>query len=109
MPGKQPDLDLSTLPLRKLYIDGQWLVPTSDSLIDVVSPDTEEVVAQVAEASREDVDRATKAARAAFDKGPWPRLTVAERIECVRSFSEKLQARVDDLALCWSLQIGVPY
>jgi len=109
MPDKQPDLDLSTLPLRKLYIDGQWVVPAGDSLIEVVSPDTEEVVARVAEASREDVERATKAARAAFDKGPWPRLTVAERIGYVRRLSENLQARVDDIALCWSLQIGVPY
>ncbi len=84
MSDKQPHLDLSTLPIRKLYIDGEWTVPSGGSLIEVVSPDTEDVVARVAEASRDDVDRATLAARAAFDNGPWPRLTVAERIVYVR-------------------------
>ena len=109
MLDKQPHLDLSTLPIRKLYIDGEWTVPSGGSLIEVVSPDTEDVVARVAEASRDDVDRATLAARAAFDNGPWPRLTVAERIVYVRKFSEALQARVDEIGLCWSMQIGIPY
>ena len=109
MSDKHPNLDLSTLPIRKLYINGEWAMPSGDSLIEVVSPDTEEVVVRVAEASCDDVDRATLAARAAFDNGPWPRLTVAERIVYMRKFSEALQARVEEIGLCWSVQIGIPY
>jgi acyl-CoA reductase-like NAD-dependent aldehyde dehydrogenase len=109
MSVKENDLDLSALPITKLYIDGEWAQPSGDTLIEVVSPDTEEVVARVAEASRDDVDRVTAAARAAFDKGPWPRLTVAERIVYVRKFSEALQARAEQFSLCWSWQMGIPY
>ncbi|MFT7289253.1 MAG: aldehyde dehydrogenase (NAD+) [Halieaceae bacterium] len=108
MTAKTPDLDLSTLPLDKIYIDGEWAEPAGDTFIDVVSPDTEEVVARVAEASRDDVDRATAAARSAFDKGPWPRLTLAERMDHVRRFSAAVQARSDEISLCWSMQVGVP-
>ncbi len=101
-------LDLAALPLDKVYIDGGWADPAGDAKIEIVAPDTEASVATVAEASRADVDRATAAARAAFDSGPWPRMSMAERIEVVRRFSAAIQARSEEISLAWSLQVAVP-
>lgn len=55
-------------------IDGDFVDAASGKTLHVVDPRTEEVVFDVAEADKEDVDRAVKAARVAFDDGPWPRL-----------------------------------
>ena len=101
-------IDLSGLPLDRVYIDGDWQSSAGDAVFQVTSPDTEELVAEVASASRADVDRATAAARAAFDIGPWPRMAMSERIELVRQLSQAIQARSDDMSLVWSLQVGVP-
>ena len=65
MPVKYPD---------RFYIGGEWAIPSSGDLIDVVQPATEHVWASVAEARKPDVYRAVSAAREAFDRGPWPRL-----------------------------------
>lgn len=100
--------DLSGLPLDRLYLDGEWQASTGDARFAVISPDTETLVAEVAKATRDDVDKATAAARAAFDNGPWPRMSMDERLEKVRAFSQAIQARSEELSLVWSLQVGVP-
>jgi betaine-aldehyde dehydrogenase len=92
--------------LDKLYIGGAWVTPSSDGKIEVVSPVTEEVIFKVAEAREPDMDRAVAAARAAFDKGPWPRLTHAERAEWMLKFGAALKARNDELGHIWTSQIG---
>ena len=91
-----------------LYIDGQWSDASSGSAIEMVSPSDEEIHSRVAEASSADVDRAVVAARRAFDEGPWPRLTPAERAAVLRRFAAGLRARSDEFAAAWSLQTGVP-
>ena len=63
----------------RFFIGGKWVEPSSRARIDVRDSATEEVFLSVAEAQVEDVDRAVAAARRAFDRGPWPRLTHAER------------------------------
>jgi acyl-CoA reductase-like NAD-dependent aldehyde dehydrogenase len=55
----------------ELFIDGQWTPPSTDAVVEVVSPHTEEVMGQAPAAAPVDVDRAVAAARAAFDDGPW--------------------------------------
>jgi betaine-aldehyde dehydrogenase len=92
--------------LDKLFIGGEWVEPSSDGLIEVVSPITEEVIFKVAEAREADMDRAVAAARAAFDDGPWPRLTHAERAAYMRRFGEGLLARSAELAHAWTNEIG---
>ena len=62
----------------RLYLGGRWVTGAATGTIEVVSPRTEQVVATVPHASDADVDTAVGAARDAFDRGPWPRLTVAE-------------------------------
>src|ERR1700677_5000587 len=92
--------------LDKLYIDGAWVSPSSDGKIDVVSPVTEEVIFSVAEAREADMDRAVAAARAAFDKSSWPRLSHAERAGWMLKLGEALKARNDELGHAWTNQIG---
>ena len=61
----------------KLVIDGGWVAAANS--FPVVNPATEEVVHHIPAASAADADAAVRAARAAFDAGPWPRMTGAER------------------------------
>src|SRR5262245_3350929 len=67
-----------------LYVGGEWVAPVHAGALDVVSPHTEEIIAQAPAAGPDDVDRAVAAGRAAIDQGPWPRLDPAERIDAVR-------------------------
>ena len=92
--------------LDKLYIGGAWVAPSSDGKIDVVSPVTEEVIFSVAEAREADMDGAVAAAREAFDKGPWPRLSHAERAGWMLKLGEALKARNDEFGHAWTNQIG---
>jgi phenylacetaldehyde dehydrogenase len=64
---------------RKLLIDGAWVNAASGKTFPVYDPSTGEVIVQVAEADAADVDKAVKAARKAFDEGPWPRMSPSER------------------------------
>lgn len=109
MSDQHPELDLRELPVDKFYIGGKWVEPHESNRIAVVSPDTEEVIAHVAEATDADVDHAVAAAREAFDKGPWPKMAVEERNDWVRKLSAAIVARTEELGLCWTYQIGMPY
>jgi len=90
----------------KLFIGGRWVAPSAPGQIELVSPVTEQVFARVAEAREPDMDAAVAAARKAFDEGPWPRLSPAERGQHLRRMGEILQGRVAELAAAWSEQIG---
>ena len=90
----------------KLYIGGQWVPPHSGRMLEMVSPNTEQVVATCAEADEADMDAAVAAARAAFDNGPWPTTPPAERIAAFRRMIARLEARVPELAAAWTAQMG---
>src|SRR5260370_37502806 len=61
------------------YINGQWVKSSSGEMFPVYDPSTEEVIAHVASSAAADVDSAVKAARAAFDSGPWRQTSSAAR------------------------------
>ena len=90
----------------KLYIGGQWVESAGGKSIEIVSPNSEDVIARVAEAVEADMDRAVAAARKAFDEGAWPTLSPAERGALVRRMGEELQKREPELARAWTLQVG---
>jgi acyl-CoA reductase-like NAD-dependent aldehyde dehydrogenase len=97
-------------PLRnpdKLFIDGRWTPPSSDRQIEVISPATEEVYVRVAAADEADINRAVEAARAAFDRGPWPRLSHAERASFLLAISTELANRSGDVANIWPNEMGI--
>src|ERR1700742_1384236 len=86
----------ATVPVKhtdRFFIGGQWVTPSSDSKISVIDSHTEQVYLTVAEAQAADMDRTITAAKEAFDHGPWPRLTHAERAAYLRA----LGARRPDL------------
>jgi len=90
----------------KLFIDGQWVNADKGGRIEVVSPHTEEIAAVVAEAGEADMDRAVAAARRAFDDGPWPRLSHAERGEWLKKLAANLAPRAPELQKAWTDQVG---
>ena len=61
----------------KMLIDGKWHDSRSGKTFETVNPATEEVIAQVAEGDKADIDLAVKAARKAFDSGPWRKTDAA--------------------------------
>ena len=91
-----------------LFIGGTWVAPSTDEVIEVISPHTEAPVARVAAAGPADVDAAVAAARAAFDEGPWPRSTVTERIDVVRRLTKVFGERKAEVAQAISTEIGAP-
>ncbi|MCJ2181797.1 aldehyde dehydrogenase [Novosphingobium sp. 1949] len=91
---------------EKLYIDGAWVDSTGTDRIALVSPNSEEVVSIVAEATAADMDRAVAAARTAFDTGPWPRMAPAERGAMVTRWAQELKKRQEELCAAWTAQVG---
>ncbi len=88
------------------YIGGEWTEPSSKDRIRVIDSATEELFATVAEAREADVNRAVAAARQAFDRGPWPRLTHAQRAAYLRAIARELRNRADDMARIWTAESG---
>lgn len=91
----------------KLFIDGVWAVPCSARQIDVFDSASEEVFMSVAEAQAADIELAVTAARTAFDDGPWPRMSHAERATYLDKIAAALSARAGALADHWSAEAGV--
>src|SRR5690606_20075245 len=90
----------------KLFIGGGWVAATSGRQIEITNPNSEEVVARVAEASEADMDRAGAAARQAFDHGPWSTTPPAERGRKLMAMIDQLEARIPELAAAWTAQVG---
>ncbi|OAP50216.1 aldehyde dehydrogenase family protein [Sinorhizobium saheli] len=93
----------------KLYIDGKWVAPARGGRADVINPATEEVIQQIALATEEDVDLAVKAARRAFDKDGWPKLTGAERAKYLRAIAAGIRVRQAEIARLEVLDNGKPF
>ncbi len=93
----------------RLFIGGQWVVPATSETFDVLDCSTEEVVASVAQANSQDMQRAIAAAREAFDQGPWPRLSPQERAAYLEKIAERLEALNDEFARIWSIETGIVY
>ncbi|ODU04211.1 MAG: aldehyde dehydrogenase [Pseudonocardia sp. SCN 72-86] len=104
------DTARSTVALRhpdRFFIGGEWVAPSSDATIDVFDTATEELFLRVAEAQAADVDRAAAAARTAFDDGPWPELSHAERAGYLRAMAEGVRARADEASRIWPSESGI--
>ncbi len=99
LPVKSPD---------RFFIGGKWERPTAKDTLEVISPVTEQVIMRFAAASPGDVDKAVAAARQAFDKGPWPRMSAEERGQALLKVAELLKARLPELAQTWTAQVGAP-
>jgi aldehyde dehydrogenase (NAD+) len=92
----------------RLFIGGEWISPASSATVEVINPTTEEVAGRVPEASEADVDRAVAAARQAFDYGPWPRMSPAERAAILTKVSDALKGDMQPMAELISTEMGSP-
>jgi phenylacetaldehyde dehydrogenase len=93
---------------RKMLINGQWVNSISGKTFPTYNPATGEVLANVAEGDREDIEQAVKAARKAFDNGPWRTLTASERGRLIWKLADLLEAHTEEFAYLESLDNGKP-
>jgi aldehyde dehydrogenase (NAD+) len=90
------------------FIGGKWLPSASGKTFDTIHPATEEVICQVAEGDKADVDAAVDAAREAFDHGPWRTMDARDRGALIYKLAELIEAEADELAALETLDNGKP-
>ena len=93
---------------QHFFIGGEFVAPAGTGTIEVVSPHTEQVFAQVPDGTPADMDRAVEAARTALN-GPWSDTTPAERGALLAALSASLQGRMDEIARVISSENGSPF
>jgi len=93
---------------RKMYVGGQWTEAASGRTFETPNPATGETLARVAEGDAEDIDRAVRAARQAFEEGPWGRMTPSERGRIIWRIGDLILEHVDEFAQLESLDNGKP-
>ncbi len=92
----------------KMLIDGKWVDSVSGKKFSTYNPATGEILAQVAEGDREDIDLAVKAARKAFDQGAWRKMTASQRGRLIWKLADLLEAHTEEFAYLESLDNGKP-
>src|SRR5262245_22095176 len=93
-------------PLRRMLIDGKWVEAASGKTFETLDPATGSVLARVAEGDAEDIDRAARAARRAFDSGPWPRMAPAARQKILLKLADLIEENGLELAQLETLDNG---
>jgi len=93
---------------RKMLIDGQWVDAASGKTFPVYNPATGEVMAHVAEGDKEDIDRAVRAARKAFEGGPWRKMSPSARGQAIYHLANLIEQHSDEFAQLESLDNGKP-
>ena len=96
-----------TVEQKQLLINNEWVPSSSGKTMDVINPATEDVIGTVASADSGDVDRAVRAARAAFE-GPWGQMSARERGRLVSRLADRLMEKADDVARLETLHNGKP-
>ncbi|MFT2215274.1 aldehyde dehydrogenase family protein [Rhizobium giardinii] len=94
---------------NELYIDGRWVKPVRGGSTEVINPATEEVIQTIAAATEEDVKLAVNAARRAFDKDGWPKLSGAQRAAYLRAIADGIRERQAEIARLEVLDNGKPF
>ena len=91
---------------RKMLINGNWVDAVSGKTFPTYDPSTGEVLAQIAEGDRADIDLAVKAARKAFDSGPWHKMSPSQRGRLIWKLADLLEEHVEEFAYLESLDNG---
>ena len=93
---------------RKMLIDGKWTESASGKTFETLNPATGEVLGHVAEGTQEDIHRAVHAARQAFDKGPWRKLSPSDRGKLIWKLADLIESHTEQFAQLESLDNGKP-
>ena len=102
-------VDAFVATTRQLFIDGQWVDAASGETFETTNPATGETLATVAAGDVSDIDRAVRAARRAFEDGPWGRLTPSGRGRIIWKIGDLILDHLDELAQLETLDNGKPY
>ena len=94
---------------RQLFINGRWADAASGRTFETLNPATGEVLATVAEGDAEDINHAVRAARRAFEEGPWSRMTPSDRGRIIWKIGDLILDHVTELAQLESLDNGKPF
>ncbi|XP_073150442.1 aldehyde dehydrogenase 1-like [Henckelia pumila] len=97
------------IKFTKLFINGEFVDALSGKRFESIDPRTEEVIANIAEGDKEDIDLAVKAAREAFDLGPWPRWPGRERRKIMLKFADLIDENLEELAALDTIDAGKLY
>ena len=92
----------------KMLIDGKWVDSTSGRTFETINPATGDVIARVAEGEAPDVDKAVKAARRAFEKGPWRKTDARDRGRMLNKLADLIEKNIQELAALETLDNGKP-
>lgn len=98
----------AALKPKTMLIGGKWVAAASGKVFDVLNPANREVIAQVPEGDKEDIDRAVKAARKAFESGPWPAMSPSARGRLLHKIGDLLLENCDELGEIESRDNGKP-
>jgi phenylacetaldehyde dehydrogenase len=106
----QPEERVSNFVSRthKMLINGKWVEALSGKTFPTYNPATGEVLARVAEGDKADIDLAVKAARAAFETGPWSKLTASERGRLIWKIADLIEENLEEFAELETLDNGKP-
>jgi aldehyde dehydrogenase (NAD+) len=94
---------------QPMLIGGKWVDSVSGKTFPTLNPTNGEVICQVAEGDKADVDLAVKAARKAFDSGPWPKMNASERGRLLNRLADLIEQHKEELAALETLDNGKPY
>src|SRR5438477_4765809 len=92
----------------RMYINGEQVGASRGAWLPVYDPSTEEIIAEVPDVDGGDIDRAVKAARAAFDSGPWPQTTAQDRGRLLFRLAERVRREAPMLAELEARNCGKP-
>ena len=106
--GVVPNVKNFVTQPRPMLIDGQWVQAKSGKSFPTYDPSTGEVMAQVAEGDSADIDLAVRAARKAFDKGPWKNMKPSDRGKLIWKLADLLEKHLEEFAQLESLDNGKP-
>jgi phenylacetaldehyde dehydrogenase len=93
---------------RKMLINGKWVNAASGKTFPTYNPATGEVLVQVAEGDRDDIEQAVRAARKAFEGGPWRKMSPSERGRLIWKLADLLEQHTEEFAYIESLDNGKP-
>lgn len=94
-------------PVRH-FIEGEFVHSVEGHSFTTLNPATNEPLAQVAEGGQADIDRAVRAARKAFDEGPWPRMAPADRAKALHRIADAIDRQIDKISRVETLDTGIP-
>ncbi|MBA0638862.1 hypothetical protein Goklo_021928 [Gossypium klotzschianum] len=99
-------VNIPPIKFTKLFIDGNFVDSVSGKTFEAIDPRSGEAITRVSEGDKEDVDLAVKAARFAFDNGPWPRLSGSERGRILMKFADLIEQNIEELATLEAINGG---